>query len=111
MQRATTPLCPACGCSLARLGIGRQDATAYSHEGGELLFCCQGCVEVFTHDPESYLAQIRDWIVCPSCLAEKPKPTTVSLEHEGERVYLCRCPHCRDAFEREPHKPLARLAI
>jgi hypothetical protein len=33
------------------------------------------------------------------------------LEHEGERVYLCRCPHCRDAFEREPHKLLARLAI
>jgi hypothetical protein len=27
---------------------------------------------VFATDPERYLAQIRDVVVCPACLAEKP---------------------------------------
>ena len=104
-----TPICPACGCSLVRLGIARADAPAYEYRGEALLFCCSGCIEVFKGDPERYLEEIRDWVVCPTCLAEKPKQLTVSIEHEGE-VHCCRCPGCVTEFRRRPEELLGRLA-
>lgn len=105
-----SPICPTCGCSLVRLGIKRHDAVRYQHRGEELLFCCQGCVELFRESPDSYLEEIRDWIVCPTCLAEKPKHLTISISHEGEEVRFCRCPHCVEEFHRRPAALLARLA-
>jgi YHS domain-containing protein len=106
-----SPLCPYCGCSLARLGISRAEATKLDHEDKELLFCCQGCLDGFQADPSRYLAEIGDWIVCPTCLAEKPREVTVAIEYEGEPVYFCRCPHCLEQFEKEPERLLARLTI
>jgi YHS domain-containing protein len=106
-----SPICPYCGCSLARLGISRGDAASLSYEGQELLFCCQGCVDGFEADPERYLAEIRDLIVCPTCLAEKPRRLAVSVEVAGMSIYFCRCPHCVEHFEREPERLLARMAI
>ncbi len=79
-----SPICPTCGCSLVRLGIEREDAARYEHRGEELLFCCQSCVELFRDHADTYLAQIRDWSVCPTCLAEKPEHLTVSISHEGQ---------------------------
>lgn len=104
-----SPICPTCGCSLVRLDIEREDAARYEHRGAEL-FCCQGCVELFREDPDTYLEEIRDWVVCPTCLAEKPKHLTVSISHEGHEVRFCRCPRCRDEFHRRPAELLARLA-
>ena len=42
-----TPICPTCGCSLARLGVSRENAAPGRHEGTEYLFCCEGCREIF----------------------------------------------------------------
>jgi YHS domain-containing protein len=106
-----SPICPYCGCSLARLGIGRDAATSSTHQGEELLFCCRDCLDGFQTDPERYLAEIRDWIVCPGCLAEKPRELAVAIEHEGDRVHFCGCPHCLERFEKQPERLLDRLTI
>jgi YHS domain-containing protein len=106
-----TPICPTCGCSLVRLGISREGAAALDHEGQELLFCCAGCADSFREKPSEYLAEIRDWVVCPTCLAEKPKHLTVALSHEGREVRFCRCPHCVEEFRKRPDELLARLDI
>ncbi len=78
-----TLICPTCGCSLVRLGISKEKATKLSHDGKEYLFCCQGCADVFAADPEIRLAETKDLIVCPTCLAEKPPQWAVTLEHAG----------------------------
>jgi YHS domain-containing protein len=106
-----SPVCPHCGCSLARLGMTREAATASTYNGEELLFCCQGCLDGFKADPERFLAEIRDLIVCPTCLGEKPRKSAISIEHEGNDVYFCRCPYCVEHFEKEPEPLLARLTI
>lgn len=103
-------LCPTCGCSLVRLGVSRAEAARAEHEGIEYLFCCEGCRELFGSDPARYLAEIRDLVVCPSCLAEKPIAVTVAIEHNGTNVHLCRCPGCSKAFRAHPERLLARLA-
>lgn len=109
MDASMTPICPACGCSLVRLGVSRERAARLEYRGEELLFCCEGCVETFRRDPATYLEQIEGWIVCPSCLAEKPAEMTVSIEHEGDEVRFCRCPGCVEAFRRRPEELLERL--
>jgi YHS domain-containing protein len=85
------------------------DVVQYQYAGTEYQFCCRGCLEIFVTNPEKYLEEIRDLIVCPSCLAEKPLELRVGVEHEGGTVYFCRCPHCLDAFKRDPARLLQRL--
>ena len=106
-----SPICRYCGCSLVRLGIARETATAFTYKGEELLFCCQGCLDGFRTEPARYLAETRELIVCPSCLGEKPRPLAAVIEHAGELVYFCRCPHCVERFEKDPESLLARLEI
>ena len=38
-----TPICPTCGCSLARLGVRREDAARGRYEGNEYRFCSGRC--------------------------------------------------------------------
>lgn len=64
---------------------------------------------MFGADPDRYLAQIRDLVVCPGCLAEKPAAMTVAIEHAGRTVNFCGCPHCEQAFERDADVLLERL--
>lgn len=104
-----TPICPSCGCSLARLGLKDADVVRHRHAGTEYRFCCRGCLEIFTRNPDKYIQEICDVVVCPSCLAEKPRAWAVSYEHEGTTVHFCRCPHCLDAFKRDPDRLLRRL--
>lgn len=104
-----TPICPSCGCSLVRLGLQGPDGVRYQHAGREYRFCCGGCLEIFVTNPEKYIEEIRDLIVCPSCLAEKPLALSVAVEHEGSTVHFCRCPHCLDAFQKDPGRLLQRL--
>lgn len=106
---ANSAICPFCGCSLVRLGITRADATSYAHEGEKWWFCCQGCLDGFLDDPPKYLTEVRDWIVCPTCLAEKPKQVTVSISHEGQKVHFCRCPCCIEDFFKRPAELVERL--
>ena len=105
-----TSICPTCGCSLVRLGIGREEAVSYHHDGEEHHFCCGRGVEGFVTDPEKYLREVRDFAVCPVCLGEKPLESTVELEHGGTTLHFCRCPHCAEEFERNPEHYLNRLA-
>jgi hypothetical protein len=72
-------------------------------------FCCEGCAERFRADPERYLAQIADVVVCPACLAEKPAARTVTVEVAGQTVHVCGCPGCQSALERDPDRLLAPL--
>jgi YHS domain-containing protein len=102
-------LCPTCGCSLVRLNISREQAAHISYEGLDYYFCCRGCAERFSSDAERYLAQVRDMVVCPACLCEKPAGVTVVLEHAGKTLNFCGCPHCEESFAREPDRLLARL--
>lgn len=106
-----TPICPTCGCSLVRLGMTRDKAAVFEHDGAELLFCCQGCIESFRESPEIFLEQFRDWIVCPTCLGEKPKDVAISITHDGEEIYFCRCPYCVEEFRKRPNELLDRLAM
>ncbi len=102
-------ICPTCGCSLVRLGVSKDQATVCLFEGEERLFCCQGCLDLFVTDPARYLAETRDLVVCPSCLAEKPRRWAVMLKVANHEVWFCRCPYCPEAFEKNPDYYLGRL--
>ena len=68
-----------------------------------------GCADIFVTDPQKYLQEISDLIVCPSCLGEKPRRLAVKEEIAGQEVYFCRCPHCIDSFREKPDYFLQRL--
>ena len=102
-------MCPTCGCSLVRLRIARADGVTASYQGEEHYFCCQGCADLFAEKPGVYLSEIRDWIVCPTCLAEKPRSLSVSIEHEGQQVWFCRCPCCVEEFRKRPTELIERM--
>ncbi len=104
-----TLICPTCGCSLVRLGISKDDAVAYSHEGKEHYFCCDGCLEQFATDPGKHVRETRGLIVCPVCLTEKSLNLTRKLDLDGEDIYFCRCPLCMDAFNKNPEYYIKRL--
>ena len=104
-----TLICPTCGCSLVRLGISEDEAIAHSHEGREYYFCCDGCLEHFITDPRKHLRETGDLLVCPVCLTEKPLSLTKELELDEEVFYFCRCPHCMDAFNKNPEYYIRRL--
>jgi YHS domain-containing protein len=104
-----TPICPNCGCSLVRLGISKADAIAHTYEKKEYYFCCDACLEEFTSDPDKHLRETSVFVVCPVCLGEKPLDFARKLEFEGDDLYYCRCPHCRDAFNKNPEYYIRRL--
>ena len=101
---------PTCGCSLVRLGISKDEAAAYTYEGEEWYFCCQGCLDQFITDPQKHLRETRGLIVCPTCLTEKPLNLTKKLEFDGEVFYFCRCPLCMEEFKKNPEYYIKRLA-
>ena len=102
-------ICPTCGCSLVRLGISSDKAITYSHESEECFFCCQGCADLFMTDPEKYLQETSNLIVCPSCLAEKPRQWAVKLNIGEQDVHFCRCPYCAELFQKDPDYYIKRL--
>ncbi len=105
-----TPLCPYCVCSLIRLGISKDRAVSYTHDGEEYLFCCQGCQEQFTADPQTHPREKADFEVCPVCLTEKPRDMTVELALAGEVFHACRCTHCQAEFKKHPEYYVRRVA-
>ncbi len=104
-----TLICRTCGCSLVRLGVGKDQAVTYSHNGEEYTFCCQACVDLFIGDPQKYLQETKDLIVCPTCLGEKPVQWAAKLKHAGQEVHLCRCPYCAELFQKDPEYYIKRL--
>jgi YHS domain-containing protein len=95
---------------LVRLGIDIISAPLLPFEGVDYRFCCQGCATEFAAAPAKYLSEIEDIVVCPTCLAEKNRGATVALEYQGQKIYFCRCPHCREEFLANPDSLLRRLA-
>ena len=67
-----TLICSACGCSLVRLGISKENAVPHVHDGQQHHFCCQGCLDLFIVDSKKYLRLTDGVTVCPTCLGEKP---------------------------------------
>ncbi len=104
-----TEICPTCGCSLVRLRIKKEYSVPYSHNDKEYQFCCQGCLDIFKTDPEKYLQEISNLVVCPVCLKEKPIEWTSKLEHQGTTFHFCRCPHCEQQFKKKPEHFIKRL--
>lgn len=104
-----TIICRTCGCSLVRLGISKDQASVYRHEEEDHYFCCQACVDLFTSGPEKYLEETSDLVVCPTCLAEKPRHWTTTLNISGSDIHFCRCPHCVDLFKDRPDFYIERL--
>lgn len=104
-----TSICPTCGCSLIRLGITKENSITQIYDGKEYFFCCDGCAELFRHNPQVLLSETSNIVVCPSCLAEKPIHQTVELEYNGEKFNFCRCPHCMDVFQKDPEYFIKRL--
>ncbi|MCZ6502452.1 MAG: YHS domain-containing protein [Gammaproteobacteria bacterium] len=104
-----TIICHTCGCSLVRLGISEDKASIHHHDGEQYHFCCQGCVDLFAADPEKYLEETSELIVCPTCLAEKPRQWATILNIGGSDIYFCRCPHCVDIFKANPDFYIERL--
>jgi len=105
-----TLICPTCGCSLVRLGIQAKDAVCHIHNSKEYKFCCKGCIDVFLTNPESLLAETQGLVVCPTCLAEKPRESTIQHIVNGVELHFCRCPACLVLFRKNPAYYLARLA-
>ena len=104
-----TPICSTCGCSLVRLGITKEKAVFSTYKEKKVLFCCEGCLEVFKTNPEGLLKETSNLIVCPVCLAEKPIKITVKHEFNGVSFNFCRCPFCLDAFKQDEDYFIKRL--
>ena len=95
-------LCPTCGCSLFRLGIDPMTAPSTDYQGQEYRFCCEGCVTPFLENPQFYLEEIKDMVICPTCLGEKIRGQALCVNINGESIYFCRCPCCIDDFKKSP---------
>ncbi len=65
---------------------------------------------MFTTDPEQYLREVNNLVVCTVCLGEKLPELTIELDHDGMTLHFYRCPHCAEAFEKNPEHYLERLA-
>jgi YHS domain-containing protein len=105
----TTRICPTCGCSLVRLGIPNDQQPSLNHDGVPYRFCCTGCSDLFAADPDRYVRETANLVVCPTCLAEKPISATVAVEMNGGDQRFCRCPGCIVAFRKNPTFYLQRL--
>ncbi len=105
----TTKLCPTCGCSLVRLGTDTNIAPSYQYNETTYYFCCTGCVKLFIEDPTKFINEIKNIIVCPVCLSEKPVQQSIKLDYKGNGVFFCRCTHCQEEFSKNPAYYLDRL--
>jgi YHS domain-containing protein len=105
-----TPICPACGCSLVRLGSTQEKEVIHQYQEKNYWFCCEGCLELFKTNPEQLSKETSDLTVCPVCLAEEPIDTTVELVFNGTVLNFCRCPHCLDGFNQDQDYFIKRLA-
>jgi YHS domain-containing protein len=102
-------LCPTCGYSFLRMGIDFNSAPKAIYQGTEYGFCCAECVNPFFADPESYLAEIKEMVICPVCLCEKRKRHAIPLRYQEDLVYLCRCPDCALEFQKSPGLYILRM--
>ena len=104
-----TKICTTCGCSLVRLGISEQQVVSFQFKSVLLFYCCQGCLTLFQQNPDMYLEETSDIVVCPTCLSEKPIASTVAILIEDQKLNFCRCPYCLDTFNKNRQYYVDRL--
>ena len=105
-----SPICPACGCSLVRLGITQKKALSHHYQDKQYWFCCNGCLDLFKTNSEQCLNETSNLVVCPVCLAEKLISTTVKHSINGILFNFCRCPYCLTVFNQDQNYFIKRLA-
>jgi YHS domain-containing protein len=66
--------------------------------------------KIFANSPKNYLREIKNNVVCPTCLGEKSIKHTVNLSHNGTSYYFCRCPHCISEFNKNPEYFIKRIS-
>ncbi len=97
---------PAAGPRDPVCGMRVDPATARhktSHGGADYAFCCAGCLEKFTADPDRYLsATVKDPVCGMSVAAATAKHRT---SHAGQDYFFCSA-GCRAKFEANPAKYL-----
>lgn len=76
------------------------------YKGQYVYLCCQGCVDEFNKNPETFVAKltkedqeaIKANTVCP--VSGEPVDKSKSVEFEGRKVYFC-CEHCIDKYKKD----------
>ena len=87
-------------------------------DDGPVYFCCKGCIPKFQKDPAKYATKVaaqrkalakraKVQVTCP--VTKEPVDRKVSIERDGETVYLC-CKGCVGKYERDPAKYATALA-
>jgi YHS domain-containing protein len=112
----TLTTCPVSGEELGSMG----EPVVYLHEGREIQFCCEACVEPFEENPGRYLAAVD------AAMIEQQKPnyplqtcvvTGMKLGSMGEPyahiyrnhlVMFC-CDGCIPAFQKDPAAYLQKI--
>ena len=69
----------------------------YSYNGKDYYFGCNGCLEKFKKDPETYLNKTKDLI----CGMTVDKRTAKKVSYEGKDFYFC-SDNCKTEFEKDP---------
>ncbi|MFX0139522.1 MAG: YHS domain-containing protein [Candidatus Hodarchaeota archaeon] len=69
----------------------------YSYNGKDYYFGCNGCLEKFKKDPETYLNKTEDLI----CGMTVDKRTAKKVSYEGKDIYFC-SDNCKAEFEKDP---------
>lgn len=109
-------VCPVSGMELGSMGM----PIVYEHEGRQIRFCCDECIEPFEEAPAEHLAEVDERIV-EDQLAHYPMDTCVVSGAElgsmgdpvnyvyGNRLVRFCCPMCDETFEADPAAHLAQI--
>ena len=72
-------------------------AGPYKYNDSEYYFCCNGCMEKFKKDPETYLYKTTDLV----CGMSVDKRTAIKATVDGKDYYFC-SEGCKKSFEKDP---------
>jgi YHS domain-containing protein len=98
-KAVTNKMCPVSGGSVV-------EKYRAEYKGQYVYLCCEGCVNEFNKNPESFVAKmskedqeaIKTNTVCP--ISGEPVAKDKSVEFEGRKVYFC-CDHCVDKYKKD----------
>lgn len=70
----------------------------HTYNDNEYYFCCNGCMEKFKKDPETYLNKTTDLV----CGMSVDKRNALKASVDGKDYYFC-SEGCKKAFEKDPN--------
>jgi len=92
-KKEETIVCPVSGEKVLK----SEAVGPYEYNGKEYYFGCNGCLEKFKKDPETYLNRTNDII----CGMKVDKRTAKKVTYEEKDFYFC-SDNCKQAFEKDP---------